>query len=183
VTTAYGVDPGLPKWALIVFGVLSIVAGILAFVWPGMTIIVLVMLLGIQLLMYGVVAVVRAFQTGQGRVLAVIFGVLAFIAGTALFLRPLRNLPALVIIMSVFWVVGGLVQSIGSIIDREEHWVLELCAGLFSIVAGIVAIAWPGITLLVIAVVAGSWLVVIGVIQLVAAFRGPGGGARPAMAV
>lgn len=176
------VDPGLPKWALIVFGVLSVIAGILAFAWPGVTIIVLVVLLGIQLLIYGVVAVLRAFQTGQGRVLAVIFGVLAFIAGTALFLRPLRNLGVVVIVMSVFWVVGGLVQAIGSIVDRDEHWVLELFAGLFSITAGIVAIAWPGITLLVIAVVAGSWMIVIGVIQLVAGFRGPGSTGTPALA-
>jgi uncharacterized membrane protein HdeD (DUF308 family) len=183
VTADYMADPGLPKWALIVFGFLSIIAGILAFVWPGKTIIVLVMLLGIQLLIYGVVAVVGAFQTGRGRVLAVIFGVLAFIAGTALFLRPLRTLPALVVVISVFWVVGGLVQAIGSLVDRGEHWGLELCAGLFSVAAGIVAIAWPEITLLVIAIVAGSWMVVIGVIQLVAAFRGPGGRGAPALAV
>jgi uncharacterized membrane protein HdeD (DUF308 family) len=172
----------MPKWALITFGILSIIAGILAFAWPGVTILVLVMLLGIQLLIYGVVAVVTAFQTGQGRVLAVIFGVLAFIAGTALLLRPLRNLAAVVIVLSVFWVVGGLVQTIGSVIDRGEHWVLELFAGLFSVVAGIVAIVWPGITLFVVAVVAGAWMIMIGVMQLAAAF-GSSSPARPAAAV
>lgn len=171
----------MPKWALITFGLLSIVAGILAFAWPGVTILVLVMLLGIDLLIYGVVAITSAFSTGQGRVLAVIFGVLAFIAGTSLFLAPLRNLSAVVIVLSVFWVVGGLVQAIGSIIDRPPMWGFELFSGLLSIGAGVIAIAWPEITLLAVAIVAGVWMIMIGAIQLIAAFRGPT--APPALAV
>ncbi len=163
----------MPKWALIVFGILSIVAGVLAFAWPGATVLVLVMLLGIDLLIYGVMAMVAAFSAGQGRVLAVIFGVLSLIAGTALFLRPLRNIGAVVIVLSVFWVAGGLVQTIGSIVDRPPNWGWELAAGLLSIAAGILAIAWPGITLLAVAIIAGAWMIVIGVIQLMTAFRGP----------
>ncbi len=164
----------MPKWALIVFGLLSIVAGILAFAWPGVTILVLVMLLGIDLLIYGVMAMMNAFSTGEGRVLAVIFGVLALIAGTSLFLSPLRNLGAVVIVLSVFWVVGGLVQTIGSIVERGDGWGFDLFSGLLSVAAGIVAIAWPGITLLAIAVVAGVWMIIIGTMQLLAAFRGSG---------
>ncbi len=83
---------GWPRWALIVFGIISIVAGILALVWPGATILVLVIALGINILIWGILLVVNAFQAGEGRVLAVILGVLALIAGTALFLRPVRNL-------------------------------------------------------------------------------------------
>ncbi len=171
----------MPKWALITFGLLSIVAGILAFAWPGVTILVLVMLLGIDLLIYGVMAITTAFSTGQGRVLAVIFGVLAFIAGTALFLAPLRNLAAVVIVLSVFWVVGGLVQAIGSLIDRPPMWGFELFSGLLSIAAGVVAIAWPGITLLAVAILAGVWMIMIGAMQLIAAFRRPPAAMAPAV--
>lgn len=181
MTTTVANSLDMPKWALITFGLLSVIAGVLALAWPGMTILVLVAVLGIQLLIYGVFMIVNAFKTGQGRVLAVIFGVLAFIAGTALFLQPLRNLPAVVIVLSVFWVVGGLVQTIGSIVDRDEHWVLELLSGLLSIGAGVVAIVWPEITLFAVAITAGIWMIMIGVMRLIAAFSGPGRAAVPAV--
>ena len=74
---------GWPRWALILFGILSIIAGVLALVWPEVTILALVILLGIDILIWGVLLVANAFQTGQGRVLAVILGVLALIAGSS----------------------------------------------------------------------------------------------------
>jgi uncharacterized membrane protein HdeD (DUF308 family) len=161
---------GWPRWALILFGILSIIAGVLALVWPEVTILALVILLAIDILIWGVLLVANAFQTGQGRVLAVILGVLALIAGTALLLRPLRNIPALLIVLSVFWVVGGLIESIESIVDRIPGWGWELVSGLVSIGAGIAVIVWPGITLFVIAIVAGIWMIVIGFMRLIAAF-------------
>jgi uncharacterized membrane protein HdeD (DUF308 family) len=114
--------------------------------------------------------VFAAFEAGQGRVLAVIYAVLAFIAGTSLFLGPMRNLGAVVVVLSVFWVVGGLIQTIGSIVERDEHWVLELYSGLLSVAAGVVAVVWPGITLLVIAVTAGISMIAIGSMWIFAAF-------------
>ncbi len=165
----------MPKWVLIIFGVISILMGILALVWPELTILVLVALLGIQLLIYGVIAIVTAFQAGQGRVLAVVFGVLAFIAGTALLLRPFQNLEAVVIVVSVFWVVGGLVQAISSIVDRHENWVWELVLGLLSIAAGVIVIVWPEMTLLAVAILAGAWMIMVGVTWLFTAFSGPRG--------
>jgi uncharacterized membrane protein HdeD (DUF308 family) len=163
---------GWPRWALITFGIISIIAGVLALIWPGVTILALVILLGIDILIWGVLLVVNAFETGQGRVLAVIFGVLALIAGTSLFLEPVRNLGAVVIVLSVFWVVGGLIEAIESVVERGRGWGWELVSGLLSIAAGIIAIVWPGITLLVVAVVAGVWMIMIGVMRLVAAFGG-----------
>jgi uncharacterized membrane protein HdeD (DUF308 family) len=179
--TAYSL--GWPRWALIFFGIISIIAGVLALVWPEVTIVALVIILGINILIWGLLLVANAFQTGQGRVLAVIFGVLAMIAGTALFLRPLRNLPAVVIVLSVFWVVGGLIESIGSVVDRGPGWGWELVSGLASIAAGIIAMTWPEITLFVVAIVAGVWMIVIGFMRLIAAFTGGGATTTPPSAV
>lgn len=159
-----------PRWALIVFGLISVVAGAMALAWPGITILVLVILLGIDILIWGIMLMVNAFQTGEGRLLAVILGVLALIAGTSLFLQPLRNLGVIVIVLSVFWVVGGLIEVVESIVERGRNWGWELVSGFLSVAAGVIAIAWPGITLFVIAVMAGIWMIAIGVIRLIAAF-------------
>lgn len=161
----------LPKWAMITFGLLSVIAGVLALAWPGLTILVLVALLGVHLLIYGVLTMIAAFQTGQGRVLAVIFGVLSILAGTSLWLRPMQNIGAVVIVISVFWVVGGVVQTISALVERDDDWGVELLSGLLSLGAGIVTMAWPGITLLVIAINAGIWMILIGVMRIWMAFR------------
>lgn len=170
---------GWPRWALITFGIISIVAGVMALVWPGVTILALVIVLGIQILVWGVLLVVNAFQAGEGRILAVILGVLALIAGTSLFLRPVRNLGAVVLVLSVFWVVGGLIETIESIVDRGKGWVWELVSGLLSVAAGIVAIVWPEITLFAIAIVAGVWMIMIGGMRLIAAFNKTSGTMPP----
>jgi uncharacterized membrane protein HdeD (DUF308 family) len=170
---------GWPRWALVLFGVISVIFGVLALVWPELTILALVILLGIEILIWGVMLMVNAFREGQGRVLAVILGVLALIAGTALFLRPLRNLPAVVIVISLFWVVGGLIEAIGSIVDRGRGWGWELVSGLASIAAGILVITWPEITLGIIAMVVGIWMIVLGVVRIVAAFMPSGTGGPP----
>lgn len=174
---------GWPRWALILFGIISIIAGVLALIWPEVTVLALVIILGINILVWGIMLIVNAFQTGQGRVLAVVFGVLALIAGTSLFLRPVRNLPAVVIVLSVFWVVGGLIESIGSVVERGRGWGWELASGLASIAAGVMAMVWPGITLFVIAILAGVWMIAIGFMRLIAAFTGGAGAPTPPPAV
>jgi uncharacterized membrane protein HdeD (DUF308 family) len=91
----------------------------------------------------------------------------------------LRNLPTLVIVISVFWILGGLVQAIGSIVDRGPGWGWLLFSGLVSVAAGLLVITWPEATLLVVAVTAGIWMIVLGVVRIAAAFTGSGTGVPP----
>jgi uncharacterized membrane protein HdeD (DUF308 family) len=86
-------------------------------------------------------------------------------------------------VLSVFWVVGGLIESIGSVVERGRGWGWELASGLASIAAGVMAMVWPGITLFVIAILAGVWMIVIGFMRLIAAFTGGAGAPTPPPAV
>lgn len=159
-----------PRWALVLFGLISVAAGVMTLVWPGITILVLVIFLGIDVLIWGLLLITNSFRAGDGRVLGVILGVLALIAGASLFLQPLRNLGAVVIVLSVFWLVGGAIEVIESVVDRSKNWGWELISGLLSVAAGVIAITWPGITLLVIALTAGIWMIAIGSVRILAAF-------------
>jgi len=51
------------KWLYIVLGIVSIIAGIVALVWPGETFLVLAAIIGWLLLFYGVFDIVLAFST------------------------------------------------------------------------------------------------------------------------
>jgi uncharacterized membrane protein HdeD (DUF308 family) len=76
-------------------------------------------------------------------------------------------------------VVGGLIEAIGSIVDRGRGWGWELLSGLASVAAGILVITWPEITLGIIAMVVGIWMIVMGVVRIIAAVMPPGSGAPP----
>ena len=53
------------RWLYIVIGVVSIIAGIIALVWPGQTFLVLSAIAGWLLLLYGIIDIVFAFSTRQ----------------------------------------------------------------------------------------------------------------------
>jgi uncharacterized membrane protein HdeD (DUF308 family) len=60
-----------------------------------------------------------------------------------------------------------------------EHWGVLLFLGITSVIIGIIALVWPGATILVIAVLLAIWLVVSGIFQIIRGFsRGLSGGMR-----
>jgi uncharacterized membrane protein HdeD (DUF308 family) len=70
-------------------------------------------------------------------------------------------------------------QTVFAINHKElpEHgW--HIFAGLLSVLAGMVVVAWPFSSIVVLAVVAGAWLVVIGTAQIVWAVKARKAGAK-----
>ncbi len=54
------------------------------------------------------------------------------------------------------------------------RWVWVLVEGILSVVAGIVAIVFPGLTALVLLYVVAAWAILTGITEIVAAFTIPG---------
>jgi len=98
-------------------------------------------------------------------VLAVLFGLFALFApGTALL--------ALVYVFGAYAILDGVAAVVAGVRHRrqEAHWVWHIVEGAISIVAGIVAFAWPGVTALVILYLVAFWSVFTGVTEAMAAF-------------
>lgn len=53
-------------WVFLVCGALAIIFGIVALVWPGLTLFVLVTLFGAYVIVDGLLSIVAAFRRGQG---------------------------------------------------------------------------------------------------------------------
>jgi uncharacterized membrane protein HdeD (DUF308 family) len=53
------------KWLYILIGIVSIIAGVIALVWPGQTFLVLSAIAGWLLLLYGIIDIVFAFSTRE----------------------------------------------------------------------------------------------------------------------
>ena len=161
---------------IMVFGIITLLAGVAVLAWPGRTLIVVAVLFGIQLIVTGIFRFVAAFAsddlTGGTRVLLAVLGVLSLIIGLYAIRHVLLTLLALALLLGIFWIVNGAVELFTALSHREmpsRGWTAFM--GVLSIVAGIIVLAYPGISLLTLAVVLSVWLLFFGIMQITLAFR------------
>jgi uncharacterized membrane protein HdeD (DUF308 family) len=74
------------------------------------------------------------------------------------------------LLVGIFLIAWGLVHFFGALIDRPAHWVWHMIAGVLAVGAGVLAIAWPHVTLFVLVVIIGWSLIVWGILDLLSAF-------------
>lgn len=162
-------------WVL-AFGIITLLAGLLTLAWPGRTIVVVAVLFGIQLVVAGIFRFVAALasddESGATRVLLALLGVLSFIVGLYALRNILVTVAALALLLGIFWIVNGAVEAFTALSHRGMQgrgW--TIFTGLLSVVAGVVVLVYPSISLVTLAVVLGFWLLVYGIMEIVLAFR------------
>jgi uncharacterized membrane protein HdeD (DUF308 family) len=161
---------------LLAFGIITVGIGIAALVWPGRTLVVVAVLFGIQLIVLGIFRFAAAFATddltGGTRVLYALLGVLSLIIGLYAVRHILITLLALALLLGIFWIVSGAVELFTAVSHREmRNRAWNAVMGIISVLAGIVLLVYPGISLLVLAVVVSVWLLIFGIMQITLAFR------------
>ena len=158
---------------LIAGGVLGTIAGILALVYPDITLLALALIAGINLMLLGVMSLVDAFS-GDGdtttRVLAAVLGLLGIIGGLVVIRRPGESLLAILLVLGIWFVVTGLIDFIRAFAN-VEYRALRLLTALVDIVLGGFILALPHLSLGTLAVLIGVAFVVRGVISIVRGFQ------------
>jgi uncharacterized membrane protein HdeD (DUF308 family) len=143
---------------LIVVGILSVGAGVLALVYPGITLLALALITGINLLILGTMGIVDAIASGEAdgaaRVLAAVLGLLGLIAGLVLIKRPGESLLALVVILGVWFVVSGVIE-LARLITIPGSRGIRALGGIAEVVLGILILALPDVSLKTVAILAG----------------------------
>ena len=167
---------GRAWWWPAIFGVVSIIAGVLALAWPGPTLLVLAVLFGAELIVWGVYRLVGAITFGDAgggaRTLWAILGVLSLLLGFYALRHIVITMLSLGLLLGIFWLVDG----IGLIVSAVEHRGmpgrgLSLLSGVLGVIAGLVLLVWPAISILTLAWLAGLWLLVLGVMQVSVAIQ------------
>jgi uncharacterized membrane protein HdeD (DUF308 family) len=166
------ISTDLGKWWLVgLLGLLAIAAGVLAIVYPNITLLALGLIVGIYLVIAGVAYVSLASldnQTASGRVLRVLVGFLSILAGLVCLVRPGAGVLALLIVLSFWFILVG-VADLARAIDVREHRVISVLLGIVSIAAGVIIVANPDIGLTTLALLAGIGLIVRGTVEVGAA--------------
>lgn len=158
-------------WVMALRGAIAVLFGIMAFVWPGMTLAVLVLLYGAYVLLDGIFAVVAGGQTRTWSLLVV--GLIGVAAGIITFLWPGITALALLYIIAFASIFRGAFEIAAAIQWRkvlENEWVLFL-GGLASVTFGLLVLAFPGAGALSIIWLIGVYAIVYGVLLFIHAFR------------
>jgi len=101
-----------PRWWLAVVGIAGILAGLLTFVWPGMTALVLLMLIASWAIVIGVLQIwgaIRLRREIEGEWLLGLSGLLSIAFGIALIVRPGAGALAVVWLIGWFAILAGCV--------------------------------------------------------------------------
>ncbi|GGW52068.1 membrane protein [Streptomyces lucensis JCM 4490] len=160
---------------VLITGVVSLVLGVLVLVWPGPSLLAAGVIFGLYLVISGVFQLVSAFGTHKAtslRVLAFISGALSILLGLFCFRGPMQSILLLALWIGIGWLIRGITQTLAAVHDSRmpaRGW--QIFLGIVTFVAGIVLIDSPLESVAVLTLVGGAWLVVVGIVEIVTAFR------------
>jgi uncharacterized membrane protein HdeD (DUF308 family) len=157
------------RWILVARGTLALVAGIVLLAWPDRTLLLIGVVLGILLIAWGVLGIARALAPSGAlvmeRAIPATLGVLAVSAGTIAIVRPEASVLAVALAAGIYLIVAGLAAGVAAIREPENR-VPNAVLGLVDVVAGALIVAWPDVTVTVVAVVLGIALVARGAAEI-----------------
>jgi hypothetical protein len=131
---------------------------------------VLVLLVGINAVLTGALMLVSHDEAAPPR--RALLGAGWLIVGVAVLAWPSLSLAALAVVVGVALVVSGLVDVLRTVAGRQRsERASVLIGGLASIVFGVLALSWPEVTVLVVAVLFGARTVLFGLSQLLSLVR------------
>jgi len=153
-------------WTFLIRGLLALAFGIMALIWPGITLMALVMLFGIYVIVEGVFSLVAAFSNrGAGAWWVLLLeGIVSIAIGCIAFIWPGITAVGLMIFIALWAIFTGLLEIGAAVQLRREmqgEWILALI-GFLSILIGIILIINPAAGVLAVVWLIGIYAIVFG---------------------
>ena len=157
-------------WVLAVIGAVTAVLGVVVLLRPSDALFVVAVLIGAGFVLSGIGDIVVAGRWPRPWV-PFVWGLISLGAGIVAIAWPGITLEVLAAVIGILLILRGVIAAMGALADKPTAWGLWLVIGLVEVVVGVAAIAWPDITLLVVAIIIGIDLLIAGLIELVIAFQ------------
>jgi uncharacterized membrane protein HdeD (DUF308 family) len=143
-------------------GVLLVAAGVLALIYPLFSTLAIALFLGWILIFAGIAEAVTLI--GGTKVphfwLQLISAVLSVVVGFLIVRNPALGIGALVLLMIVYFLIGGLAKIVFSLWIRPlENWGWVLVSGIVGVLIGVWLLANPGMSLLFLGIFIGINLI------------------------
>ena len=162
-------------WLLLIRGIAAIVFGVLAIMWPGLTLLTLILFWGAFAMVDGLCAIIAAIKGGVPgpRWWLAIVGACGILVGILTFAMPGVTALVLLIFIAAWSIVIGIFQIIGAIRLRKEidnEWWL-VAAGVLSVLFGLALMAQPATGALVLVWLIATYTILFGILTVAFALR------------
>ena len=163
-------------WMVLLRGLAAIAFGIVALIWPAMTLLTLVLVYGIFAIADGVLSIIGAItdrEKSSSTWLLALVGVLCIIAGTLALVWPAFIAVGLVLYVGLWAIFRGVVDVVTAVRLRKDipnEWMLAL-SGVLSIVFGFLIFMAPAVGLLAVIWVIAFCAILEGLLLCSLAFR------------
>jgi uncharacterized membrane protein HdeD (DUF308 family) len=162
-------------WVFLVGGLASLIFGVLAFVNPGIALLVLAMFFAASVLVDGVFSMAGAIQhrDKDGWWIMLLIGLLGLLVGGYALLNPPVGILAFIYLVAFQAIMLGVFTAMLGYKVRQatrREWILYLTGGL-SVLFGILVAANPAAGSLSIVYLIAAWAVVIGALKIAFGLR------------
>lgn len=163
-------------WALLIGGIASVIFGVLALIWPGVTLFVLAVFFAATVFVDGIAMAVSAIRNRAAAShwwLWLVVGLLGVVAGGIGLLSPPTALGALLLLMSAYAIAIGVLMIVAGWKLRQEirhEWLLWLL-GALSIMFGVMLVNHPAAGLMTVIWFIAAWAIATGIIKIMFAFE------------
>jgi uncharacterized membrane protein HdeD (DUF308 family) len=165
------------QWRVLVLqGVLGVIVGILAIVYPDLALGTIALLFGFWAIVSGVSQLTAGWRVAEARGTSwpfLVSGAVSTIAGILALLFPGLTLYYLILLFGAWILVSGVMEIYSAWQIRNEianEWLLALLGGL-RVVAGLIILAMPIIGALLTAALFATWAILSGAAALALGWR------------
>jgi uncharacterized membrane protein HdeD (DUF308 family) len=163
-------------WIMLLRGLAAVAFGVLAFGWPGLTILTLIVLFAVYALVDGLFALFSVFSSRDHGVPAwwlVLIGLLGIATAAITYFWPGITAMMLVMIIGAWALVHGIFEIVAALQLRkelEDWWILAL-GGVISVLFGGLLLFNPGAGALAMIWLIGIYAIVFGALLIILSFR------------
>ena len=160
----------LPWWGVLLLGVACVVLGGVLTADPSLSLTALKWLVAAALIVTGFSELASAGSSPRPRLSRVVAAAW-IVAGIVAVSWPGISLRALAVVVAVGLIVGGVLKLRSALLGEGDERFVAGLSGLTNVVAGLLALSWPGVTVLVLAILLGVRTVLFGFGQIALALR------------
>ncbi|NLH00173.1 MAG: HdeD family acid-resistance protein [Chloroflexi bacterium] len=163
-------------WAIALRGVIAIIFGLLALIWPGLALLTLVLMFGAYVLVDGIlsaIAGISAIGTDRRWWAMMLVGAAGIIAGILTLFNPRITGIVLLTFIAAWAIVTGIFEIVAAIQLRRvitNEWAMGL-SGALLIVFGVLLLMFPGAGALSLTWLIATGAVLFGILMLILGFR------------
>jgi uncharacterized membrane protein HdeD (DUF308 family) len=162
-----------PWWTVLITGLLGVAFGIAVLVWPDITIRIMAALAGVWLFVAGIARIIGAFLPSGSivrNVLSGIIGILVLIAGVICLRNVVTRVALLALLFAITWILTGLTAVLAGVQRQGGERTALIVVGVLSLIAGLVFVFAPGLSLAALVLLTGISSIVVGASEVALAF-------------